>query len=70
MGHHADVHGGSRDLLVVKAKTFEGLVVKLLTVGIVRIVVVLISKSSGGFLQSRRRAGHPALGYVGPSRPA
>ena len=48
------MRGVSRDLRVVKAKTSEGLVARLLTVGIVCIVVVLISESSGAFLQNSR----------------
>jgi len=44
------------DLHVVKVKTSKGLVARLLTVGIVRIVIMLLSKSMGAFLQSRRRA--------------
>ena len=41
---------------MVKMETSEGLFAKLLSVGIVRIVVMLLSKSLGAFLQSRRRA--------------
>ena len=41
------------DLSVVKVKTSEGLVARLLTVGI---VVMLLSKSTRAFLQSRHRA--------------
>ena len=46
---------------MVKEKTSEGLVAKLLMVGIVRIVVMLLSKSTGAFLQSH--------GHVRASRP-
>ena len=62
-----------RDLPVVKVKTSEGLVARLLMVGIVHIVVVLISESSGTFLQNNHACGpprpwavlgrHDALGY-------
>ena len=38
---------------MVKVKTSKGLVARLLTVGIVRIVVMLLSKSTGAFLRSR-----------------
>ena len=55
------------DLPMVKAKTSKGLVAKLLMVGIVRIVVVLISKSSGAFLQSHRSSRAPSA--LGRSRP-
>ena len=48
--------GIPRDLLVIKVKTFEGLFEKTLSVGIERIVVMLLSKSMGAFLQSRRCA--------------
>ena len=44
---------------MVKAKTSEGLVAKLLTVGIVHIVVILISESSGAFLQKSHARGRP-----------
>ena len=47
VGHRASTSGDPRDLPLVKAKTSEGLVAKLLEVGIVRIAVVLISESSG-----------------------
>ena len=61
------MHGVSRDLPVVKEKISEGLVAKLPTVGIVRIVVILISESSGAFLQnSQCVSAHPALGRTGP----
>ena len=60
-----------RDLPIVKVETLEGLFAKPLSVGIVCIVVMLLSKSSGAFLQSRRRVRAPsALGRVGPSRRA
>ena len=52
----AAVRVASMDLPVVKAKISKGLVAKLMTVGIVRIVVVLISESLVTFLQSRHRA--------------
>jgi len=59
--------GIPKDLPVVKVETAEGLFVKPLSVGIVRIVVMLLSKSSGAFLESRRRARAPsALSHVGP----
>ena len=65
------MRGVSRDLPVVKVKTSEGLVARLLMVGIVRIVVVLISESSGAFLQNSQRArAPPALGHTGPPRRA
>jgi len=54
---------------MVKVEIFEGLFAKSLSVGIVCIVVMLLSKSLGAFLQSRHRAWAPsALGCVGPSR--
>ena len=57
--------GVSRDLPVVKVKISEGLVARLLMVGIVHIVVVLISKSSGAFLQnSQRTRALPAVGHL------
>ena len=59
MGRCAGARGVSRDLHVVKAKIFEGLVAKLLTIGIVRIVVVLISKSSGVFCKIANARGRP-----------
>jgi hypothetical protein len=39
--------GESRDLYVVKAKTFEGLIVKWTTIGIVGMVVVRLRRSVG-----------------------
>ena len=41
---------------MVKVKTSDGLAARLLTVGIVHIVVMLLSKRTGAFLQIRRRA--------------
>ena len=41
---------------MVKVKTSEGVVARLLMVGIVRIVVMLLSKRTGAFLQSPHRA--------------
>ena len=59
------------DLPVVKAKIFEGLFENPLLVGIVCIVVMLLSKSSEAFLQSRCRARVPlALGLTGLPRRA
>ena len=64
----ASVRAGiPRDLPMIKVKTSEGLVARLLTVGIVRIVVMLLSKSTVAFLQSHHHAGLLALGCVGPS---
>ena len=45
---------------MVKAKTSEGLIAKLLTEGIMRIAVVLISKSSGAFFAKRPTRGRCA----------
>ena len=53
------MHGDSMDLPMVKAKISEGLVAKLLTVRIVCIVVVLISESSGAFLQNGQHTREP-----------
>ena len=47
---------------MVKAKASEDLVVKLLSVEIVRIIVVLSFESSRVFLQNGQRAGTPGLG--------
>ena len=44
---------------MVKVKTSEGLVARLLMVGIVLIVVMLLSKSTGTFVQSHHRARAP-----------
>ena len=53
-------HAGiPRDLPVVKVEISEGIVARLLMVGIVLIVVMLLSKSTGAFLQSRHRARAP-----------
>ena len=60
MGRRAGTCAVSKDLPVVKMKISEGLVAKLLTVGIVRIVVVLISESLGAFLQNSHALGYPA----------
>jgi len=56
---------------MVEVKTSEGMVARLLMEGILCIVVMLLSKSSGAFLQSRHRARPPsALGHVGLLRRA
>ena len=54
--------GIPRDLSMVKVKTSEGLVVRLLMVGIVRIVVMLLSKSTGVFYKAAIARGPPSLG--------
>ena len=55
-GHRAVMCGGIRDHPIVKTGEFGDLFAKPMSVGIVRIVVVVISKISGTFLQSRHVA--------------
>ena len=52
---------------MVKVKISKGIVARLLMVGIVLIVVILLSKSTGLSTKSPSRVGLPALGHFGPS---